>query len=110
MQSLYRGPFIRLVSLCRFAHITDAVVYVCFSSEMASCCSILNAMALRSHGGQIRGAETVTPLVLLNSTWAAGLATATTPRSTLRLGLRETLSRRPAALSPRQQTLVTPEW
>jgi hypothetical protein len=34
MRLLYRGPFVRLVSLCRFIYLTNAVVYVCFSSEM----------------------------------------------------------------------------
>src|SRR5262249_3667678 len=42
-------------------YILCAAVYVIFQSELASCCFISNAMALRSHGGQIRRTETVTP-------------------------------------------------
>ncbi len=58
---LYRGSFARLVSLYRFAYVADAVVHVCFSSEMVSCRSIPGAVALRSHREQERRAETVTP-------------------------------------------------
>ena len=58
---LYGGAFVRLVSLCRFTYLADAVVYVCFSSEMVSCRSIPSAVALRSHGEQDQRAEIVTP-------------------------------------------------
>lgn len=58
---LYVGTFVRLVSLCRLVYLADAVVYACFSSEIVSCCLVLGAVALRSHGEKIRRAEAVTP-------------------------------------------------
>jgi hypothetical protein len=93
MRLLCGGPFVRLVSLCRFAYLADTVVYVCFSSEMVSCRSIPGAVALRSHREQDRRAETVTPgsdrgrrHSRTQHEWA-GLAAAVTARSTLRPGL-----------------------
>ena len=61
MRILYRGTFVRLVSLCRLIYLADVVVYACFSSEIVSCRLVLSAVALRSHGEKVRRAETVTP-------------------------------------------------
>ena len=56
---IYGDAFVRLVSLCRFAYLADAVVSVCFSSELVPCRSMPGAMALRSHGEQDQRAETI---------------------------------------------------
>ena len=59
MRPLYRRRVLRLVSLCRFTYVADAVVYICFPSEIASCRPVADAMVLRSHAGLIRCAEIV---------------------------------------------------
>jgi hypothetical protein len=56
MGLLYRGPVVRLVSLCRFSYLADVIVQVCFTSEIVSYCCTPSAV-----GKQIRCVEIVTP-------------------------------------------------
>jgi hypothetical protein len=115
MRLLYRGPFARLVSLCRFTYLADAVVYVCFSARW-SCRSILSAVALRAHGEQIRRAEIVTaggdrPSVLLSSMRVSRPRDSDHSTFNTLARLHGTPGRRPAGLSPRQlRTVVRPAW